>query len=204
MYIPRHFNWKKDEEILDFIRQYPFGMLVTGNGKILVTHLPFVCRSEEGNLLLRSHMSIDNLQWNIIGDCEVLVVFQYPNAYISPSWYGNEINVPTWNYLSVHCYGTVRLITEKQEAEKIMFEMFTAFDSNYTAQYHALPEQYKDKLYAGIMAFEIKVEDLQAKAKLSQNKPMEDKVSVIQALEHSGYAGDGELALWMKKIYQLP
>ena len=203
MYIPGHFKWKDTEQVLEFIRQYPFGQLVSGGQQPLVTHLPFVARKEGEELVLVSHMARENPQWQHLQDQNVLVVFQHPHAYISPSWYSHTVNVPTWNYLAVHCYGTIELIDDRAGAESIMYEMFEAYDPTYIEQYRALPENYTEKLYRGVVAFKIGVTDMQAKAKVSQNKPAEDRLNVIAQLEKPGDAGNTDLAMWMKKIYQL-
>jgi transcriptional regulator len=200
MYIPRHYRWKNNEQVLDFISQYPFALLSTGGEIPIVTHLPFVTRMEGETLMLSSHMAIENPQSKGIEGSRVLVIFQHPHAYIAPAWYEKEINVPTWNYLAVHCYGTCRIMESREEKEAQMQAFFGAFDPAFATQYAALPETYLGKMYEMLTAFEIKVDDIQAKAKVSQNKTRSEQQNIITQLKGNDSPVENELSDWMKKI----
>ena len=92
------------------MQAYNFAIVVSVKEDIpIATHLPFVIEERENEIVLISHMSKANEQWKTISDKDVLVIFSEPHAYISPSLYEQQQNVPTWNYVAVHAYGKMIL-----------------------------------------------------------------------------------------------
>ena len=117
---------------------------------------------------------------------EVLVIFQGPHAYISPSWYEVELSVPTWNYAAVHAYGIPRIIEDGEELYqllKILIETHEAqFENPWPFQ---LQEDYLQKMMRGIVGFEIEIIRLEGKFKMSQNRTESERQNVIAALQES-------------------
>lgn len=183
MYIPAHYKEEDQAKLLAFMQANSFALLVSHAQGLLATHLPFVATEINGKVLLRSHMAKANPQWKELGG-EVLVVFQGPHAYISPTLYEKKENVPTWNYIAVHAYGKVRLISEETEVRGLLEGMIREYEKGYLAQYKELPEDYIDKMIKGIVAFEIEVDRLQGKRKLSQNKTEQEQKNIIHSLEN--------------------
>src|ERR1700730_19296260 len=112
MYIPRRYEEKDVEKIHAFIRENSFAILVTVmDGVPVATHIPLLLeKDEQGRDLLVGHISRGNEQrLSFVDKAKVLAIFPGPHAYISPRWY-TQINVPTWNYISVHVYGTVKIV----------------------------------------------------------------------------------------------
>jgi transcriptional regulator len=104
MYIPRAFREDDSSKLHTFMREYNFATFITlHDGVPFATHLPFLLDAERGpNGTLLAHMARANPQWQVFKSSqEVLVIFQGPHAYISPSWYEVELSVPTWNYAVV-------------------------------------------------------------------------------------------------------
>src|SRR5687767_4420480 len=111
MYIPRAFQETRAEAIHDLIRAHSFGLLVSRQGETMeASHLPFLLDDGRGlHGTLVGHMARANPQWQALQEgAEALVIFSGPHAYISPSWYEIHPSVPTWNYATVHAYGTPR------------------------------------------------------------------------------------------------
>jgi transcriptional regulator len=125
------------------------------------------------------------------------VIFSEPHAYISTRNYDKELNVPTWNYISVHAYGKAKLMTEPLEALKIINSTIDNFEISYREQWKAFPEDYKLKMLNGIVAFEIEVEELQAKNKLSQNRSDTEKERIIESLSKSDDFNERTIAEYM-------
>lgn len=198
MFTPKNFQENDPEVLLAFMRSHPFAVMLTGGG-LLGTHLPFVAKVAENRITLASHMALANPQAKHIAGQRVLVVFSGPHAYISPSLYHNKVQVPTWNYVAVHTYGTVRLLDGHQAQMQVMEEMFLAFGPEYMPQWQSLPHQYRDSLLEHIVAFEIEVTDLQGQFKLSQNKPLADRERIMQSLADSPDAYARETAEYMSK-----
>src|SRR5258706_13731983 len=112
MYIPRRYDEKDKEKIYSFIKENSFGILISiKDGLPIGTHIPLLLeKNEAGKDILMGHISKGNEQkYTLTDGARVLVIFPGPHAYISPRWY-TQINVPTWNYISVHVYGTVKIV----------------------------------------------------------------------------------------------
>src|SRR5215472_6655872 len=121
MYIPRRYEEKDKDRIHAFIREHSFAILITVlDGRPIGTHIPLRLETgDDGRDALVGHISIGNEQKHTLADgASVLAIFPGPHAYISPRWY-TEMNVPTWNYLAVHVYGTVQLMEGKALREAL-------------------------------------------------------------------------------------
>lgn len=203
MYIPSHFSFADQPEIVAFMQRFNFATIVSVvEGLPFATHLPFVVEEAgEGQIRLLAHFAKANPQWKSLEEQTALVVFSEPHAYISPSLYSKELNVPTWNYAAVHAYGRARLIHGEQEAFHLLEKQMHAFEQAYTAQWKRLPQDYKNALVKGIAGFEIPVEKLEAKWKMSQNKPEQDRANVMAHLLGSEDGTVRQVGEMMRSIY---
>src|SRR5262249_50146373 len=129
-----------------------------------------------------------------------LVVFTGPNCYVSPSWYSEHPNVPTWNYLSVHAYGPVDLLDD-EGLEQTLIELTLPHEASVRGnwRYEDLPSDFKAELLREIRGFSVRVARLEAKAKLSQNRIPEDRERVTRALLDSSDPRAREVARGMAK-----
>ena len=200
MYIPKHFEQNDRQKILAFMRAYNFALIVSASDDVPVaTHLPFVIEERGSDIVLVSHMGKANEQWKTFKGKEVLVVFSEPHAYISPSLYEKKQNVPTWNYVAVHAYGKIDFIDDPQQQFDLLEKMMAAFDEAYLEQWKTLDVSYKENLRRGIVAFEMKIETLQGKEKLSQNKSDADRQNVKKHLSESDEEMKRDLSKMMKE-----
>jgi transcriptional regulator len=206
MYIHPLNSWKNEPEILDFLRKNAFATLVTQvKGRPWATHLPFVLdKNSSGEAILSGHIAKANPQWKSLAELEdVLVIFQGPHAYISSSWYNHE-NVPTWNYLAVHVYGKIRMIV----GEELMDHLKQLVDTYETGRpnrvrVETMTESYVNSQVRALVGFEVKIEEVQASAKLSQNRDEVNYKNIIQKLEESPFPLEKEIAEEMRKIRPL-
>lgn len=197
MYIPNHYVEEDTQKLAAFMKAHSFGVMVNiVNGKPWGTHLPFVVTEKEGKIILTSHMARANDSWKELSNGqELLVIFQGPHAYISPSLYEKKQNVPTWNYIAVHAYGKPRIISDHNEIISVLEAMILSYEEAYFAQWKELSQDYVSKMVKGIVAFDIEVTQLQGKYKLSQNKTQLEQRNIITKLEKeddstiSGVAG---------------
>ncbi len=191
MYIPKHFEEKESKEMLKFIGSHPFGQLISMvQDRLFVSHVPFLV-AHDGSMLI-SHVAKSNPQWENIALQEVLVTFQGPHGYISPSWYESP-SVPTWNYQAVHVYGNAKLITGHEKLAKIIEDLTEKFESFIHPPW---TPDYKESLLQAIVGIELTITQIEGKNKLSQNRSRQDRDQVVNALESSG---SGLLAKAMKK-----
>jgi transcriptional regulator len=200
MYIPK-INLETDrEEIVAFMKRFSFATVVTAKDNFPVaTHLPFLVSMQDDKIILASHFAKANEHWTSIENNNVLVIFSEPHAYISPKHYDKELNVPTWNYISIHAYGQGKLVTETKNTFEILEGTIDNYDDSYRQQWNNLPEDYKLKMSKGIVAFEILVTELQAKKKLSQNKTDAERKKIIETLSKSCDTNEQLIAEYMKK-----
>lgn len=186
MYIPPHYQSQDPATLHAFMRRYSFATLVSQvEGRPFATHLPFVVREDAGQLLLSAHVSKANPQWRDLCAQTALVIFAEPHAYVSPRHYDRPLNVPTWNYVAVHAYGKARLLPDLASSLAALEEMIDTYEPAYRAQWESLPQEYKHRMAAGIVAFEIVVEELQGKEKLSQNKTEAEQARIRDAFAAS-------------------
>jgi transcriptional regulator len=201
MYIPSFNRFEDRQEIIAFMQRYSFATIVTDvNGIPEATHLPFLVKEDGDKLVLQSHFAKANPQANQVFDRISLVIFSEPHAYISPSNYEKETNVPTWNYIAVHAYGKATLLESVEQKAELLKHTVETFEADYLKQWNTLPEDYRLKMINGIVAFEIEVTDLQAKKKLSQNRSEVEQQNVIHSLENSTDTNEREIAEYMKKL----
>jgi transcriptional regulator len=199
LYVPTHFRVDDREALLRFMRDNAFGTLVSsGDAGLQVSHVPFIAEpGADGKLRLKAHVARANEQWKSLeGARELLAIFQGPHGYVSPGWYRQHPSVPTWNYAVVHAHGKARLM-EEPELHELVVELSNTYESGRPQPWRAsaLPADYVSKMLAAIVGFEIEVERLEGKFKLSQNRPAEAP-GVAEALERSGEA---QLAALMRE-----
>ena len=202
MYVPAPFEQKDRNEVLDFIRRHGFGALHSSTERGLeASHLPFLLEEGSGSeVSLLGHMARANPQWRDLEGREVLAVFQGPQAYLSPGWYGEGPAVPTWNYLAVHVYGTYRALPSG-ELRALLEKTVGFYESGFARPWglEALPEDYLEKMTGGIAGFRIQVDRMESQWKLSQNHPVERRRKVIDALREQGGENQVGIAGYMEK-----
>ncbi|MCG7855496.1 FMN-binding negative transcriptional regulator [Flavihumibacter sediminis] len=168
------------------MKEFSFATIVSMQDSMPVaTHLPFVIEEREDKIILVAHFARANEQWKAMEQQTALIIFAEPHAYISPTHYETELNVPTWNYVAVHAYGKVEIIADKQKTIEVLEKTIRNYEAGYEQQWNQLPEKYKDGMVKGIVAFEVTVTDLQAKYKLSQNRTEIERKSIIESLKNS-------------------
>ena len=186
MYVPEAFALREREALHAWLRRHPFAVLVTApGGAPEATHLPLWlddARGEHGTLL--GHVARANAQWRgFDGETRALAVFSGPHAYVSPRSYATP-GVPTWNYVAVHAEGTPRVV-EGEAAVRGMLRQLTEVHDG-AGGFDALDGSLVSKMLRGIVAFELPIDRLVGKQKLSQNRSEADRVGVVAALRASG------------------
>ncbi len=203
MYLPSHFRSPNDEAALTLIQAYPLGTIVSiVQGKPFVTYAPFIITQREPAIVLTAHMAKANPHWRSIDTVETLVAFHGPHAYVSPRWYNDRThNVPTWNYATVHCIGSVSIVPEPENdavLQKLVATMESGVEDAWSME--ELEPQYRQEEERGIVAFHVAVREMRAKFKLSQNRSADDRAGVVNGLLGSTNPQDRELAELMLRL----
>ncbi len=189
MYIPAQFA-KTDLPLLhEFIRAHSFATLVTQNNGIpFASHLHVALDDSVGEYgALIGHMARNNAQWqDLVEGKEVLAIFHGPHAYVSPAWYEpNPMAVPTWNYAAVHACGKARILTEKELIEVLHRQTDENEQGNDHPWQLELTPAMRERMLGAIGGFEIVLERIEGKFKLSQNRTEQDRRNVIAHLSKS-------------------
>lgn len=200
MYIPPYYKEEDKPKLLEFMKANSFTVLVSSDNNFpRATHLPFVMEEKNNEIILTSHMAKANPQWKEFNDNELLVIFQGPHAYVSPSNYEKQQNVPTWNYVAVHAYGKAKILSSEEENIKVLEAMISQYEEGYFSQWKNLSQDYVKNMIKAIVSFEIKVSKLEGKYKLSQNKTKNEQQNIISSFEKSEDSLVSGVAKLMKK-----
>jgi transcriptional regulator len=202
MFIPSHYRNNDIQSIVNFVRNNPFAIVSTsGAGLPEATHIPIEVVETESGLILQGHVSRANPHWK---DFEMnhraLAIFSGPHTYVSSAWY-NHANVPTWNYMAVHDSGPIEIVSEKELYQSLQ-KLMNHYEGNRENPViiENLPAEMIDKYLKGIVGFNIHVEKLEGKWKLSQNRDKEDFENSIKELEKVNDINAKLVADEMKKI----
>lgn len=200
MYTPKLYREEDSNKILEFLQQNEFATVVCYDGeRPVASHLLVEALEEGEKLFINGHMSKANPLWKTFEkNAEVLVIFQGAHTYISPTWY-NHVNVPTWNYQSVHVYGAPRIITDHDEAYSLLKRLIARHEMESHYNMETLPQDFVEKEMKGIIAFQVDATRLDANYKLSQNRNDEDYQNIISKLEERTDDLSHDVAGAMKK-----
>ena len=193
MYVPTAFEMG-DDEIRRFLHEAGAGDLVTrGAGGLLATLLPFVYDETAGEFgTLRGHVARNNEQWQDVLDEEALVILHGPDGYVTPSWYATKHEhgrvVPTWNYVTAHVYGQLRVQDDVDFVRSVVHELTAKHEARRDAPWAVgdAPARYVEGQLRAIVGVELLITRVHAKAKLSQNRSDADIDGVIGGLRESG------------------
>ncbi len=191
MYNLPYFKENDPQKILEFFREYPFAFLTGSDaaGQPFATQVPLVVEEREGEWYLQGHiMRNTDHHKTFVENSRVLAVFTGPNSYVSATWYSDPHGGSTWNYMSVHCKGKIRFLSD--EGLMALMKKFTLQfennDPNSPTIFDNLSDEYRNKMMPAIVGFEIKVEEMENVFKLSQNRDEKSYRNIITQLEVKG------------------
>jgi len=191
------------EQILDFMRAYPFAM-ATGTdarGKVVATQLPLIPHvHEDGSIMLRGHlMKRTDHHEAFLFNPDILVMFTGPQAYISASWYTEPSIASTWNYMTVHARGRIQFMDEQGTIEAIR-ELTEHYEPQTSpAGFSRLSEGYIHQHVKAIAGFDIHIQQMEAVFKLSQNRDPQSFDNIITELHKRNIGQDKALADEMRR-----
>ena len=199
MYIPHYYKNENLDEVKEFIVQNSFGLLINQlDGKPWATHIPLeLAHAEDGSEILEGHIAKANPQWKAFKEsAEVLCVFNGPHTYISSSWYKEE-EVPTWDYIAVHVYGSIKILDETETMASLhrLVDKYERGSKQPLSLNDLSPKTLRQ--VKGVVGFQIRINDIQAAYKLSQTRP-EDHPKIISELKERGDAASEAIAKHIK------
>jgi transcriptional regulator len=195
MYIPEPFKEKRIDVLHDAIRRAGLATLVstTADG-LIASHIPLLLDPEPapcGTLL--GHLARPNPQAHgAIG--QALAIFLGPDSYVTPSWYPSKQQtgkvVPTWNYVAIHAYGALEFIDDPDHTRNHITELTHRFEQGRPIPWapRDAPEDFIASMVKRIIGFRLTITRLEGKWKMSQNRPLEDRVGTANGLEEESKA----------------
>jgi transcriptional regulator len=208
MYIPAHFA--PDTALVDeLLRNHGAADLVTLTAEgLMATMLPFIYeppddakaggpRSVGQHGALHGHLARNNAQWKHDALGDALVIVRGPDAYISPGWYASKAEhgrvVPTWNYVTAHVYGRLVVHDDPVWTEDLVRRLTGKHEAyrDHPWSVDDAPRNFIEGQLRAIVGIELEITRIEAKAKLSQNRPPADVEGVIAGLRERG---DQEMA----------
>ena len=196
MYIPKVHKGLSNSAAIQFAQKYSFALLNSIiDEQIESCHLPLEIEEKEGQLFITGHVARANkLSEAILGQNSAACIFSEPHAYISSSWY-DHVNVPTWNYIAVHMIGKLRKLDGKELLNSLE-KMVEHYEEGRKDRYRIsdMPEDMLEAHLKGLTGFEMKVTEVNANYKLSQNRNDNDYKNVIKMLLDSDKSWEQEIA----------
>ena len=191
MYRPAFFREDRIDILHGLIRAHPFAQIVTAGGQgIEANPLPMLIDPEaSANGMLRGHLARGNGQVAALREgAEALVIFQGPQAYISPAWYPGKAEhgkvVPTWNYVAVHAWGRPRVIDDPAWLRRLVGDLTDRHEHGRPNPWSIddAPEDFIATMLKAIVGIEIPVDRIEGKWKVSQNRSEPDRRGVAEGL----------------------
>jgi transcriptional regulator len=198
LFVPEYYRERDPATLFAALRANAFATIIStsADGALEATWIPFLIEGTAQQPVIFGHMARANDQWRSWSAATpLLALFQGPHHYISPSWYSSEPNVPTWNYVAVQVRGRPRMLDEAAEVEAMLDRLVAQFESAREPRWElaAQPAAYRAGQAAGIVGFELLVEQVSGAWKLSQRASTQDRDGTIAGLRAT--AGDDALAI---------
>ncbi len=200
MHTPQDYKQENLATVKDFLQKNAFGILINKTeNRYWGTHIPLELGvDEQGNDVLYGHISKANPQWKYFdAEEEILAIFPGPHTYVSASWYDHE-NVSTWNYVAVHVYGKLAVLSEAEVMQSLrrLMDKYEA-TSEHPVDWEKLSPRTLMQA-KGVVGFKIVITDIQATYKLSQNRHDKDYQNIISELEKRNDFDDAAVANIMR------
>ena len=206
VYIPPAYREQDVATLHQHIAAAGLATLVTvGDDGLLVSHVPLLLDAGIGRYgALTGHLARANPQWRAsdLGK-PALAIFMGPDAYVSPSWYPSKHEhgraVPTWNYTTVHARGTLEIFDDPQRLLAHVEQLTDRHEGRFAVPWKVgdVPADYLQRQLKGLVGIALKIESLEGKMKLSQNRSTADRRGVVAGLSASDRAGDRATAALM-------
>lgn len=197
-----YYTLEDPDEIRRLIRENPWAILTSNaSGGLVGSHYPVLLDESRPQLSLLTHVGRPDEKVHELGDHELMMIVQGPHGYISPSWYGDLIEVPTWNFITVHLSGVPEILGEKENFEVLSrlvehFEREVEHPRLLDRNAETLADARRDS--HGTVGLRLTPGRVVAKRKMSQNKPPEVIEEIIRRLEGDGPYANAALAREMR------
>ena len=194
MYDLPHHKARNEQDIKEFIDQHPFAFLtgVDSSNQPVATQVPVFIEEHDGRKILRGHfMKHTDHHKAFLYNPHVLAVFTGRHTYVSGTWYSNPYTPSTWNYMSVHVSGMMKILDDSALIS-ILQKTTLHFENqnpHSTTIFDNMPIEYMQRLMKAIVAFEVEVTKMESVFKLSQDRDEQSYHNIIGKLREQGEDG---------------
>jgi len=197
------------DDVRALVHSNPWATMVSATPDgVVVSHYPFLLEEADGDedgdsLVLVSHVGRPDERAHLLGESELVVIFYGPSGYVSPSWYGVDRAVPTWNFATVHAYGVPEILSDEENLavlERLVDHFEDPLPNPYRMRITAENAAYAERIVHGTVGFRMRVTRFEAKEKMSQDKPVEVVDRITAALDAPGPYQNPALAERMRHI----
>lgn len=200
-----YYELTDEDELRRLIRESPWATLVSNSSSGLVaSHYPILLEEEREELSIVTHVGRPDEKVHELGEHELLVIVQGPHGYISSSWYGAHVEVPTWNFIVAHLSGVPEVL-EPEENFEVLTRLVDHFEQRVAEPrpLDATPEVAADarRDSRGTVGLRLVPTRIVAKRKMSQNKSPEIVATVLNELEGDGPYASESLAREMRLVH---
>ena len=204
-------DWRQshdDDAIIGLMREYPFAHLITGDGGLLATRIPFLVDVDNGRpARLRAHLNAENPQAKVLEGADVLIVFSGPSTYVSPNWRTDLQRAATFDYQEVRVRGRaiiepgMEFFVELVDGLARQIEPQYADIGDYPVWQSAMsPEGYIERLFPHIMSFSIEISGVEMISKLHQAFTQADRASIADHLTRSDRTDSRKIGELIRKL----
>jgi transcriptional regulator len=205
MHLPDRFTETDPQAVDALIAGARLGALVTHDAEgLYASHLPFLWDAQ--SRVASGHLARTNPHRSRAGDGEAMIIVTGADAYVSPGFYPSKAEdprqVPTWNYEAVHLYGRLEWFDDPERLRAVLAGLTRRREAGREAPWSIedAPADYVEQMLRGIDGVALRVERIEAKRKLSQNRDARDRSGVMQALAASPDARDREAGAAMARL----
>lgn len=211
MYIRKDHRLDDPDAIFALMQARPLGAWVCASAEgLIANHVPFLLDRSRGPLgTLLGHVSRGNPVWRALaGGGQSVVMFQGPDAYISPGWYPGKTAhgkvVPTWNYVVAHAHGVARAIDDRDWLLAMLGRLTHAHESGRPAPWQVAdaPADYIDGMLRAIVGIEIPIDRLEGKLKASQDEDLPDRHGTVRGLQQMPGDNAQAMADWVGRAIE--
>jgi transcriptional regulator len=196
-----HYTTTDEQVVKRLIRENPWMTFVsnTSNG-LIASHYATLLEEDADGISIVSHFGRPDEKLHELGEHEVLVIVQGPHGYISPGWYAEGDFIPTWNHVTAHLYGTPEILSA-EENFAVLQRLVDHFEVRMPKPVSLdADEEYARRVAQGTVGLRIRVTRVDARLKLSQNKPAEVRQTITAALRGDGPYSHPDLADEMDRL----
>lgn len=209
MYLPKHFSQTDFDQVRSLVENNSFATILSfpEGARPFINHLPVIFNSNKtDDKMIIGHMAKRNPQWqHFKNNPDCTMIFQGGHTYVTPKWYRSGRDVPTWNYAIVHLHGKIEVVESYDEQIEILKKLTHYFEKDSLSPWEfSMPQDLVQEsvLTSSIVSFNFKIEAIEAKFKLSQNRSKEDQEGIIEGLKEERSDEMSKLVLKMMQERQ--